>query len=56
MSSIKRIEITLQCSKLNKFKSVENIDVKKLKLLINSTLLKETINNPFSNKIYDNKK
>ena len=56
MSSIKNIELTLQCSKLNKIKCVETIDVKKLKLLINSTLLKETINNPFSNKIYDNEK
>ena len=56
MSSIKNLTVNLLSSKLNKIKCNEYIDVKKLKLLINSTLLNETIKNPFSNKIYENEK
>lgn len=51
-----KLNISLRKSKLDNLELKETIDIKLLDSLINSSLLKQTFNNPMSNVYYENEK
>ena len=56
MNNYFNLTIELKPNQLNNINLIEEVPTDILKLLINSTLLKQTFNNPFSSTKYDNEK